>query len=212
MGETDMTTGTRPDLNNKMDVNIFIKYYYLKEELQDFCRKNGLQTTGSKNQIKGRVEHFLRTGQKLKTPINEKTNSKIVLSSELTLEKKIEPNFRCSEEHRKFFKSIIGEKFHFNVAFQKYLKANSGKTYGDAVEAYYEITQAKKDNQGANQIDSQFEYNRYIQAFFIDNKGKSLHDAILCWKYKRSLPGSNEYEKTDLKVLEDTIRGNAVVP
>lgn len=33
----------RPDLNINMDEQTFRSYYYLKEELADFCRKNGLQ-------------------------------------------------------------------------------------------------------------------------------------------------------------------------
>ncbi|WP_330370015.1 DUF6434 domain-containing protein [Butyrivibrio sp. NC2002] len=40
---------------------------------------------------------------------------------------KIEENIICSEVHRAFFKSKIGESFSFNVTFQKWLKANSGK-------------------------------------------------------------------------------------
>ena len=50
-------------------------------------------------------------------------------------------------------------------------------------------------------IDKQFEYNTYIRDFFSDNKGRTLEEAIICWKYKKSLPGHNGYEKADLKVL-----------
>lgn len=201
-----MTIKERPGLDENIDANLFIEYYYSKEELQVFCKRLGLQSSGSKNEIKNRIEHFLRTDQKIITEKSIKSHNKIVFSSELTLDKKIEANFRCSEEHRAFFKSIIGEKFHFNVVFQKYLKENCGKTYADAVDAYYKIDQEKKENKGLNKIDSQFEYNRYIRAFFNDNKGKTLKDAINCWKYKRSLPGTNEYERNDLVALESKIR------
>jgi len=34
-----------------------------------------------------------------------------------------------------FFKGKIGKTFSFNVQFQKWLKANAGKTYGAAIEA-----------------------------------------------------------------------------
>lgn len=51
-------------------------------------------------------------------------------------------------------------------------------------------------------IDKQFEYNTYIRAFFEDNKGKSLEEAIICWKYKKSLQGHNRYEKSDLIALD----------
>lgn len=51
-------------------------------------------------------------------------------------------------------------------------------------------------------IDKQFEYNTYIRDFFADNRGKSLDEAIKCWKYKKQLPGHNRYEKSDLDVLD----------
>lgn len=112
----------------------------------------------------------------------------------------IEDNFVCSQKHRAFFESRIGKGFSFNVRFQKWLKANAGKTYKDAIEAYGQIVEDNKKNK--QPIDSQFEYNTYIRDFFADNKGKSLSDAIACWKYKKSIQGSNRYEKADLAVLK----------
>ena len=35
-----------------------------------------------------------------------------------------------------------------------------------------------------------------------DNPGKSLHDAIVCWNYKKSLPGHHRYERSDLHALD----------
>ena len=36
----------RPDLDLRLSAEIFRQYYYLKEELVDFCRRNNLQATG----------------------------------------------------------------------------------------------------------------------------------------------------------------------
>ena len=94
---------------------------------------------------------------------------------------------------------MIGSSFSFNVLFQKWLKNNTGKTYSEAIEAYYQILENKK--KGKTKIDKQFEYNTYIRDFFADNKGRTLEDAIQCWKYKKSIPGHNRYEKSDLRVL-----------
>jgi hypothetical protein len=109
-------------------------------------------------------------------------------------------NFVCSEVHRAFFKAHLGKSFSFNVAFQKWLKTNCGKTYADAIEAYRLIIEEKKHSKST--IDSQFEYNTYIRDFFADNKGSSLGDAIKCWKYKKSLKGHNRYESSDLTALD----------
>ena len=109
----------------------------------------------------------------------------------------IEENIIFSEVHRAFFKRELGNSFTFKVAFQKWLKANTGKTYREAIAIYPEIV-AKKPQK----IDAQFEYNTYIRDFFADNQGRSLQEAIVCWKYKKSLPGSNNYQSEDLSALD----------
>ena len=113
---------------------------------------------------------------------------------------KIEDDFVCSEKHRAFFREYIGNSFSFNVAFQQWLKSNKGKTYKEAITAYYQIIEDKKKRK--TKIDKQFEYNTYIRDFFEDNQGKSVEDAIKCWKYKKQLQGHNRYEKTDLIAIE----------
>ena len=119
---------------------------------------------------------------------------------EITEDSRIEADFVCSERHRLFFKEHIGKSFSFHVGFQKWLKSNTGKTYKEAIDAYYQILEEKKT--GAAKIDGQFEYNTYIRDFFADNKGSSLEQAIRCWKYKKQLPGHNRYEREDLVALE----------
>ena len=98
-----------------------------------------------------------------------------------------------------FLKNIL-EIVFFNVTFQKWLKSNTGKTYQEAIDAYYQILEDKKSTKTI--IDKQFEYNTYIRDFFEYNKGKSLDDAIKCWKYKKQLPGHNRYEKSDLSIIK----------
>ena len=187
----------RPELNNKLDSKTFKEYYYLKEELIDFCRKNNLQTTGSKLELNDRIEKFLDTGEKT-TKSHDSRKTQII--DEITLDSIIENNFVCSEKHRAFYKKEIGKSFSFNVIFQKWLKNNAGKTYKDSIEAYYKILEDKKTNK--TKIDKQFEYNTYIRDFFNDNKDIKLDDAIKCWKHKKSLKGHNKYEKDDLKILK----------
>lgn len=184
----------RPILSRKLEPDIFLQYYYLKEELITFCRDNGLSTTGGKQDLTKRIEYFLRTGEKLVSLSVKRKNPNSILD-EISLDSIIEENFVCSEKHRTFFKSVIGDKFSFNVSFQKHLKNNAGNTYYDAVNEQYKIQEEKKNNKGNSEIDSQFEYNTYIRDFFKDNSDKTLKEAIKCWKYKKSLAGHNKYEK-----------------
>lgn len=117
----------------------------------------------------------------------------------ITEDTEIESDFVCSEKYRAYFKQKIGKSFSFNVAFQKWLKCNTGKTYGEAIRAYDQILDDKK--KGKSTIDKQFEYNTYIRDFFADNGDKTLEQAIKCWKLKKSKQGHNRYEKTDLVAL-----------
>lgn len=188
----------RPTLNRQLDSTTFCNYYWLKEELVEFCRNNNLPTTGGKLEITERIAHFLDTGEIVLT--HAKAKKKTTTYDVITEDSLIEPNLICSENHRAFFKEHIGTGFSFNVQFQKWLKSHTGKTYKDAITAYYEILEEKKNKKSS--IDKQFEYNTYIRDFFDDNKGKCLEDAIKCWKYKKQLPGHNRYEKSDIIALE----------
>ena len=188
--------GDRPELNKDLDGKTFRDYYYLKEELVEFCRNNNLPTSGGKTELTERIAVFLDSGEVMKPASKGKRTTSV---GELTEDTLIESDFVCSEKHRAFFKEKIGKSFSFNVLFQKWLKTNAGKTYGDAIEAYYRILEEKKN--GRTAIDKQFEYNTYIRDFFDDNKDKSLEDAIACWKYKKSLAGHNRYERSDLVAL-----------
>lgn len=187
----------RPVLARGLDSETFRSFYYLKEELVRFCRENKLPVTGGKAELTERVAHYLDTGEADPVPVSERTRP--AAPEIITEEWLIEPDFVCSETHRAFFKEKIGPKFTFSVAFQKWLKSNSGKTYADAISAYHQINADKKLTK--SNIDSQFEYNTYVRDFFASNKGKTLKDAVKCWKYKKSLQGHNRYEPSDLVAL-----------
>lgn len=186
----------RPDLNKALDEKTFRSFYYLKEELVEFCRENSLPVSGGKIELTDRIAEYLDTGKVLKSTTKAKKGENVGIITEDTI---IESNIICSEKHRAFFKERIGKSFSFKVPFQKWLKDNAGKTYGEAIIAYYEILAEKK--KGQSTIDRQFEYNTYIRDFFADNEGKSLEEAIACWKYKKGLQGHNRYEKADLVAL-----------
>ena len=187
----------RPDLDKISDGKTFRSFYFLKEELIKFCRKNGLPTSGGKIEITDRIAHFLDTGKIVPAA---RVKRATVKTGNIDPDKEIEPDFACTEKHRAFFKEHIGSAFSFNVAFQKWLKSNPGKTYREAIAAYYQILEEKKKRKTT--IDRQFEYNTYIRDFFADNQWKSLDEAIKCWKYKKQKQGSNRYEKSDLAALE----------
>lgn len=185
----------RPDLTRRITIQDFKNFYWLKEELQLFCRENGISASGSKIELSAKIEMFLETG-KIEKPLRKSTvRSNQKKQDLLSLDTIIPENHRCSQDVRAFFKSAIGPKFHFSTYIQSYFKNNAGKTYRDAVKAWYEEEDRKKDSSYKKQIAPQFEYNQFIRDFFADpkNRAKSHRDAVEVWNDIKKLPGSNKY-------------------
>jgi hypothetical protein len=61
----------RPNLTKDISIQSFIDFYWLKEELQAFCRENGISASGSKIEISDRIQAFLRTGEIKKRSENQ---------------------------------------------------------------------------------------------------------------------------------------------
>lgn len=192
----------RPELSRNLSAETFKEFYYLKSELVEFCKENKLQTGGGKIELTERVFNFLKTGEKETRGSIRKKNKKL---DELTLNSLIEKDMGYGENIRAFYELHLGKNFKFCVPFQRWLKGNVGKTFQDSIEAYKEIIKNKDKIEKV--IDRQFEYNTYIRDFFKDNKNKTLKQAICCWKYKKSIKGSNKYERSDLCVLSASGEG-----
>jgi SAP domain-containing new25/Domain of unknown function (DUF6434) len=182
----------RPTLNRDTSINTFKEYYWLKEELQTFCRNNGISASRSKIELSEQIATFLETGE-IRKPVRKSKLTSLPQEA-LSLDTVITEHHRCSQQVRSFFKSVI-PSFHFSSCIQNYFKNNVGSTYRDAVEAWYEEEKRKKDPSYQKQIAPQFEYNQFTRDFFADpdNKGKTRVDAIEAWNEIKKLPGSNKY-------------------
>ena len=184
----------RPNLTKDISVESFKDFYWLKEELQTFCKEHGISASGSKLELSNRIETFLLTGE-IKAPTRKaKANKAMEPQVDLSLHTVITENHRCSQHVRAFFKTVI-PKFHFSTFIQDYFRNHVGKTYGDVVEAWYEEEERKKDPSYKKEIAPQFEYNQFIRDFFSDpkNQEKSREEAIAAWNAIKKLPGSNKY-------------------
>lgn len=172
----------RPTLDLETDANEFLAFYWLKIELVEFCRVNGLPTSGSKRELTERIAHFLRTGELLlpeKRP-KLKTDGQVP-----TLDTIITPDYRSNQINRAFFEEVIGSHFHFSTAFQQYFKENMGKTFGDAV-AYWYVLEERAQRGEKTAIGSQFEYNRFIRQYHEQNPDATHAAAVAAWKVYRS--------------------------
>ena len=68
----------RPELNKELDAITFRNFYYLKQELIDFCRENGQPTSGDKIELTDRIATFLDTGRRPRRK-NQKERRQIFL-------------------------------------------------------------------------------------------------------------------------------------
>lgn len=191
----------RPELNRELNPEEFLNFYWLKQELFDFCKSCDIPASGSKKELTERIYHFLKSGAII-SPIKRGATKRAAQDSPLTLESTIPEGYKNDERHRAFFKSVIGEQFKFNVPFMNWMKSNHGKSYAEAVAEWKRIARDKKSGK-KSEISAQFEYNQYTRDFFEANPGRSRAETVKCWNYKKSLPGHNRYEDGDLDILAD---------
>ncbi|MCA0456677.1 MAG: SAP domain-containing protein [Chloroflexi bacterium] len=172
----------RPPLDLEIKVKDFLAFYWLKAELVEFCRANGLPTGGSKGELTERIAHFLRTGELLLPTTRPKIKSDGQLP---TLDTIINKDYRSSQVNRAFFEEIIGKKFHFSTAFQQYFKDNVGKTFRDAIEYWYTLEERARRGEKTT-IAPQFEYNQFVRQYHEQNPNTTHAAAVAAWKAYRS--------------------------
>ena len=137
----------RPELDNKISVTDFKDFYWLKNELIDFCKSTGICTNGGKQALADRIISYLHTGEIPKNLPKQPSKSKFDWkTAEITLDAEITDNYRNSENVRAFMKREIGAHFRFNTEFLKWTKQNVGKTMKDAIH-YWRL---KRNQRGDN--------------------------------------------------------------
>jgi hypothetical protein len=194
----------RPDIY-KIETGAELKrWYWLKQELVEFCKKTQLSYVGAKFDILERIASALDNGvtETEKKSQKAKPTSKFLWAkSSLFLDTIITDSYTNGPNTRKFFKQHCGDKFHFSIPFMDFMKNNCGKTLNDAVNEWQRLNELSKDKNFKSDIPAGNQYNKYIRDFFADNPNLTIEQARHFWKLKRSLPlGKHIYEKTDLKL------------
>ncbi|MEO1745113.1 MAG: DUF6434 domain-containing protein [Pseudomonadota bacterium] len=202
---TTMTKPQRPPIETIETGAALKDWYWLKDEIVAYARVIGVSPAGQKFDIIDRVAHFLDTGERRKPSEEKPTPQKTETEwhkMPLTRETVIDAGYRNNQNVRRFFKAEIDKRFSFNIEFMNWMKANTGKTLGDAVDEWLAIEAKRKAGVRAK-IPHHNQFNAYVQAFFDDNPDRSMDDARHFWKLKRSLPGHNRYERSDLELTDD---------
>ncbi|MEM6319207.1 MAG: DUF6434 domain-containing protein [Bacteroidota bacterium] len=182
------------------------QWYWLKQELVDYCKLLKISYTGSKAEITDRIAEMLETGivPTISTTKKQKPTSRFNWAKEpLTTETIITDSYTNGPNTRRFFQKEIGPKFKFNIDFMAWMRDNCGKTLRDAIDQWHILEERKKDTNYQSTIPTSNQYNQYVRDFFTDNPDKTIKDARHFWLLKRSLPGSNKYEPSDLQLKSE---------
>jgi hypothetical protein len=173
----------RPELTPAISAKDFYDYYWLKAELVDFCRQQGLPSSGSKQDVSKRIEHFLRTGEVLPAKPRSSQKRGSSMPQTFTRETVIGSDWRCSQALRAFFEAEIGPSFHFNKVMRDFIKQGQGQTLQDAISAWQ---QARRNPPPKTEIEPQFEYMRHMREYFNENPNGTREEALKAWHEKKS--------------------------
>ncbi|WP_400087664.1 DUF6434 domain-containing protein [Yoonia sp. R78084] len=193
----------RPDIAQCADAATFRQWYYLKSELVDFARANGLKTTGGKFDIADRIAYFLDHG----VPPKEVKKARKVTSkfdwhsAPLTRETVITDSYKNTQNMRRFMQAEI-PGYKFSTPFMDWMKANVGRTLADAVDVAKQIEAEKKA--GKKQPDQPHnQYNAYIRAYFAHVTDGTQKELRRLWALRRTKPGPYVFSPEDLKLLNE---------
>lgn len=183
----------------------FNRWYWLKEELVEICKRANLPVTGRKFDLRDRIMYAVDHQGKIKPqPKKKKATSKFNWAKEaLHCDTLITDNLSFGQNFRKFMTNEIGTSFSFNTDFMAWVKANTGKTLADEVAQWQILEKLIENPKFRSDIAANNMYNQYMRDFLDDNPGKTIKDARTCWLLKKQLPtedGFIRYESTDLNL------------
>lgn len=201
---TDAHNEQRPDLTTLSTSQAFRRWYFLKSELVEFCKAKGIPATGNKIEVSDRIASYLDSGQIPKAAPKKRGSSKFNWAkSELTLETIITDSVTFGKNFRGFMTTQIGSQFVCHSDFMDWVRAHSGKTLADAVEAWHALEARKLDPTFKRDIAPQNMLAQYTRDYFEDNPNGSREELMRLWNIKKSLPNEKGviYHPSDLGLI-----------
>jgi SAP domain-containing new25/Domain of unknown function (DUF6434) len=176
----------RPPLSPSLDATEFRRWYWLKQELVDFAKQEGLSASGDKPNLANRIALFLGGVNPqvagASTKVVRQTVSKR-LSEPLTLETALGPKQASSQQLREFFVEAIGPRFSYDIHMRTFLASNETKTLGEAV-AHWHATR----NTAKPETLPQLELVRFTKAWHRAHPAGTQVECRTAWKLYKSLP------------------------
>lgn len=196
---------TRPDISLITNSTDLRRWYWLKKELFEHAKSCGLKAAGGKFTILDRIAHFLDTGETV-WPEDKKSTVKSKFDwhkEPLSSGTIITDSYKNTQNVRRFFQENVDQKFKFNIEFMAWIKANIGKSLGEAGREYLDMRLREKQSGFQSTIADHNQFNQYTRDFLTDNPALGMSDVRRFWALKSKLPADNGrhiYERTDLEL------------
>lgn len=192
----------RPAIDTICDGAELKRWYWLKAELLVHARALGLRTTGGKFEILERIAHFLDTGEKSSSQSTPpRARSKFDWHAEpLNDQTVLTDSYKSTQNVRSYFETALGDGFKFNIEFMAWLKANGGKTLGDACEEYRAMKLRESAPGFKSKIEPHNQFNQFTRDFLADNPDLGMQDVRRIWAAKIKRPsedGRHVYDPKD---------------
>ena len=176
----------RPPLSPSLDAAEFRRWYWLKQELVDFAKQEGLVTTGDKPTLAKRIALFLNGAEPQAASTTMKTVRQTIstrLPEPLTSQTVLGPKQASSQQLRTFFTEAIGLRFSYDIHMRTFLASNATKTLGEAV-AHWHATR----NTAKPETLPQLELVRFTKAWHHAHPEDTQVECRAAWKQYKSLP------------------------
>jgi SAP domain-containing new25/Domain of unknown function (DUF6434) len=190
----------RPQLAPGLDLEEFRQHYWYRDELARFCRSRRLPASGSKQELIARVEAFLQGQEQPATPVRRGRAAE--RTGPITLATPVTGAFKSDAETRAFFKSVIGEHFHFTAHMQAYrrerMRSGEPLTYGDLAREWVAERERRATAGYRSGIAPTWQYNQFVRDFMADGNrkgGASFADAAKAWNKIKAHRGPHTYEE-----------------
>lgn len=163
---------------------------YLKmNQLKSVCEKLTLDSSGKKGELIERIITFLKTGNKITAPAmpaisKAKSGAHYPLAPHTFMLSGAYVNDLAT---RNFFKSLIGEHFHFTAYGIDWLNerwmAGKPPTYAEFAD-FWEAERLRRKKQKPNPKD-EWAYINFLQDYYAKHSNASKTDATVAWKVKQ---------------------------
>jgi SAP domain-containing new25/Domain of unknown function (DUF6434) len=172
---------TRPRLHHDLAADEFVRWYWLKAELVEFCRSAKLPTVGVKLELASRVAAYLSGAAVTKPAIVRRTGA---MPQRFALATKIGEGWRCNPALGAFLREQCGPAFRFNKAMRDFIHTQHGQPLASAVQCYHE---SMSPDAPKREIAPQLEYNRHTREFYKQNPGATAAEVRAAWWVRRGL-------------------------